>query len=247
MGSDHGVTGGPEGSAPGLDPYRQSCPREEGPEPDDGLGDGRCINPPPFAFLNLATGEVVPARCGRNRCNYCAQKNAWKRSLAIAWAQPRRALTITLAAPAGSLNPWQDARHAVNLTRRNLKRLGIDPGEWLYHVEPNPKRTGFHVHAWQHGPRLPKEALQEASHRAGAGWTRVEAIRQVQNVGAYGLKGLGYGLKGLTDGATGYLEVNGGRLTHQSRGYFRGLGVRDAEKAAMGESEGQWVITTLRA
>jgi hypothetical protein len=125
--------------------------------------------------------------------------------------------------------------------------MGCAPGEWLYHVEPNPKETGYHVHAWQHGSKIPKEALQEAAHRAGAGWTRIEAIRQAANVGAYGLKGLSYGLKGLTDGAARYLELNGGRLTHQSRGYFRGLPVRDAESAAMGSGEGQWVLTTLHA
>jgi hypothetical protein len=117
-----------------------------------------------------------------------------------------------------------------------LARMGVDPGEWVIHVEPNPKETGFHGHAWHRGDFIPKAALQAASHAAGAGWTRIEAIRTAKGASAYGLKGLGYGLKGTTDGsAAEYLRVNGGRLTHQSRGFFGGLPVREAERQAVSE------------
>jgi hypothetical protein len=193
--------------------------------------------------VNVVTGEVAWARCGRLACAPCSVLNARRRSAAIAWAEPRRAITVTLLADAGDEDPWQTARRRWNRTREYLKRLSIDPGETVLHLEPNPKGTGYHGHVWQHSDSpIPKVALQEAAHRAGAGWTRIEAIRSRRSAGAYGLKGMGYGLKGVTEESPReYLRVNGGRLTHQSRGFFRGLGVRDAEREASG-SGGQWAV-----
>ncbi len=224
----------------GLDQYRQLEP--ETPQPDFGSERPDC-NPKGLRFVNLATGQIVWARCGRLRCAHCVVRNGYRRAAAIAWANPERALTITLLARAGDPAPWQTCRVTWKTIKRNLKRLGVDPGQEVLHVEPNPKGTGYHGHLWQWGAFMPKEALQEASHRAGAGWTRVESIRSRQNAAAYGLKGLGYGLKGVQadDSAAEYLRCNGGRLTHQSRGFFRGLPVRKAEQEASGVSKGEWV------
>jgi hypothetical protein len=159
---------------------------------------------------------------------------------------PERALTLTLVAPQGDPNPWATAQRNIAVIRRNLGRLGVDPGEWVTHIEPNPKGTGFHAHIWQHGSRIPKQLLSEAADRAGTGWTRIERIRATASASRYGLKGLGYGLKGTTDSPAEYLRVNGGRLTHQSRGFFRGLPVREAERRAIEDRTGgdpqRWVI-----
>lgn len=207
-----------------------------------------------MVFMNLVTGETRPARCGRLSCGYCAARNAWRRSLAISAATPERAITITLVADAGEEDPWTVARRRINRTREYLTRAGVLPGEWVSHVEPNPQDTGYHAHVWQHGSYIPKGELQEAAHRAGAGWTRVEKVRSEVGAGGYGLKGMGYGLKGVAqeESAREYLRVNGGRLTHQSRGFFRADGatlpVRVAEavavRQALGESEGTWTLAT---
>ena len=234
--------GGPDGPLPGLDKYRQSSTADEGGlAPDFGAERPAC-NPDGLRFVNVRTGVMVWARCGRLRCAYCIPLNARRRSAAIAWANPQRAITITLLAPAGDSDPWQTARRRWNRTREYLKRAGVDPGESVLHVEPNPRGTGFHGHVWQRGARpIPKAALQEAAHRAGAGWSRIERCRSTAGASAYGLKGLGYGLKGTTDGPAEYLRVNGGRLTHQSRGFFRGESVRDAERLAVGSGD-EWAV-----
>lgn len=208
-------------------------------------------------FLNLDTGESRPARCGRLSCDYCAERNAWRRSAAILLSRPERSITLTLLADAGDQDPWQTARRRYRRTREWLKRAGVDPGEWVVHVEPNPKATGFHGHIWQHGRPIPKRALQEAAHHAGCGWSRIEKVRALEGAAAYGLKGMGYGLKGVDgSGTETYLRVNGDRLTHQSPGFFRTpeggrLPVRQAEtlgvRALLGESEaGRWTLATER-
>lgn len=243
--------------ATGLDPYHQSSTNPEtADEARSGLG---CPSRRGMVFLNLTTGQVVPARCGKLSCAYCAKRNAYRRSLAIALAKPERALTLTLVADADEQDPWTVARRRVNRTREWLKRMDVNPGEWVTHVEPNPQGTGFHAHIWQHGSYIAKDALQEAGHHAGTGWTRVDRVRQTASAASYGLKGMAYGLKGVTgqqDASTlEYLRVNGGRLTHQSRAFFRGpkgetLPVRQAEFAALRANgsitggEGTWTIMT---
>lgn len=223
-------------------------------EAPEGAG---CPHRKGMVFLNLVTAEVRPARCGRLGCDYCAQRNAWRRAAAIAHARPARAIRISLVADEGDSDPWPTARYRINKVREYLKRWGLDPGEWVSHVELNPALTGYHAHVWQHGPRkLDKDALDQAAMRAGAGWCKVERVRSVVGAAEYGLKGIGgmgYGLKGAETDAAEYLRLNGGRLTHQSRGFFRSktgttLGVRAAEadalRALYGQGEGRWTLAT---
>jgi hypothetical protein len=209
-------------------------------------------------LLNLTTGEVVSARCGRNGCAYCLPLNARRRAAAMQWVGVRRSITITEVASRDDEDPWQAARRRVNRVREYLQRESIDPGLWGYFIERGTQTGMVHAHVAQRGAqRLPKEALQEASHRAGAGWTRVEAIRQTGKFSAYVGKGFSaYVGKGFTQAdAVDNLTLNGGRLGHFSRGYFKSpegetLGVREAEKRAAEafrtEEAGRWVIITTR-
>lgn len=231
--SEQGTETTPQGGAPGLDLYRQSSTNfsEEYPAPQG------CVNPRRgVVMVNVETGEVRLVGCGSNTCPACCRINAWQRALAIAWAKPERAITLTLVARAEDEDPWQTSRRTVNRWREWIKRLGGDPGQTIVHVEPNPRETGYHAHLWQHGSRIDFALSDAAARRAGCGWVHVEAIRNGSGVGAYGLKGLAYGLKGVNAGQSEYLRVNGGRLTHQSRGFFRGLGVREAERQAGNDS-----------
>jgi len=212
-----------------------------------------------MVFLNLGTGETRPARCGRNLCSYCLARNARRRALAIALAQPDRELRLSLVADEGDPDPWQTARLRINRTREYLKRWGEPAGLWGFHVERNPGENGFHAHVVQHGShKVNKDALDQAAFRAGAGLTRVRKVQHVDGLAEYGLKGAAiaaYGLKGALEG-TEYLRLNGGRLGHYSRGFFRNsegatLAVRVAETQAMralyGEQEqGQWTLMTER-
>ena len=251
--------GGRVSGPPGLASYHQSSTAPEALEPDlRPVGKG-CPNRAGMVFLNLQTGETRPARCGRNGCGYCLGMNARRRALAIAYSRPAREIRLSLVAEEGDSNPWVTARHRVNRTREFLKRWGEDPGFWGWHVEPNPEGTGYHAHVVQHGPKkVNKDALDQASFRAGAGLTRVRKVQHADGLAEYGLKGAAlaaYGLKGAR-GGTDYLAHNGGRLGHYSRGFFRSvdgatLGVRTAERQAMvalyGEQEsGTWTLATER-
>jgi hypothetical protein len=239
----------------GLALYHQSLPEKE--EEKGPLS--RCPNKLGMAILDFASGEWKPARCHRLKCPYCVGVQAFVRSAAIALAAPKRALRFSLVADAGEADPWPVAHYRLNTMRRNYERLtGHGLGEMCSHIEMNPQRTGFHAHVWQHGSRrVDMAALDEASQRAGGGFAKVETVRSVTGAAQYGLKGVGgmsYGMKETEADPTEYLRLNGGRLTHQTRGFFRSvdgstLSVRAAERAAMaamfGKREaGAWGMVT---
>lgn len=176
--------------------------------------------------------------------------NGSRRALGIGWAQPQRALTITGLGQAHHDDPWPTIRRQVNRVAELAKRLGSPLGEVVWHVERNPNGTGFHAHLWQHGPKVDTDVFREACERAGAGrWNHVSVIRHTGSVGQYGLKGLGYGMKSLDGAAADYLNINGGRLTHQTRHFFRGLGVRQAEVQALKNHEwtSPWILSNRSA
>lgn len=237
---------GTDTAGTGLDYRSQSSTNSE----DEFPAPVECINPDPtYLLLNRDTGEIRPRGCRRLVCAACAGVLAWRRSLAIAIALPDKAITLTLVAASDDPDPWQTARKRVNRHAEWMRRLGADPGERVFHVEPNPKGTGYHAHVWGRGPDIPFGVSDEAARRAGLGWVHVERLRSTVGASAYGLKGLSYGLKG-TQGGSGsvdeYLRCNGSRLTHQSRGFFAG-GVRGCERAALAQyrataGESPWVL-----
>lgn len=209
-----------------------------------------------WVMFNTATALVVPARCARNRCHYCLPLNAMRRAQAMKWAGADRALLLTQVADTDDPNPWPTVRYRVNKTRELLRRDGIDPGMWGYFVERGGDTGMVHAHVAQHGKRkIPKEALQEAAHRVGAGWTSVNRIRQGAGFASYVGKGFAsYVGKGFhAQDAADNLRLNGGRLGHFSRGYFghvegQALPVREAERLAQqslnkeDQDPGQWVF-----
>lgn len=210
-------------------------------------------------MLDYATGQLRPARCQRLSCPFCVHLEALARSAAIWLAKPRRAVRVSLVADEGDPDPWPTVRYRMNKLREHYGRLVGPLGEWAYHVEHNPRLTGFHAHAWQHGPqKVNMAALDECSARAGAGFCEVETVRSIGGAATYGLKavlgGSGYGMKGTDEDPAEYLRINGGRLTHHSRGFFRSeagarLPVREAEDQALaklhGEREpGRWALVS---
>lgn len=209
-----------------------------------------------MVYLNLQTGETRPARCGRNGCSYCLQANARRRALAIAYSRPEREIRLSLLAEPDDEHPWHTARRRYRRQREYLRRWGQDPGHWFLTLEMNPEGTGYHAHVMQHGPKIDKDALDQAAFRAGAGLTRVRKIRDTKRLADYGLKGAAlaaYGLKGTAEGDETFLDLNGGRLGHFTPGFFRSpsgatMGVRPAERAALkavyGTSEGEWTLVT---
>lgn len=131
-------------------------------------------------------------------------------------------------------NTWPVVRNRMKLVRHRVAATGAR-WEWCWSVEPNPRGTGHHVHAWQRGDFLPQRELSNIARREGAG--HVVDIRRWDQGGreeaGYGLKGVTYGTKLASgeDSAEAFLAANGGRLTHQSRGWWT-LGTAKAEEAA---------------
>jgi hypothetical protein len=194
--------------------------------PDDGseVTYERCPRKVGWRMREVDTGEVFPARCGANSCVWCLPINARERGWAIAYAAPERAMLLTLVG-----DDWQTIRARMKRLRYDLvEELGRV--EWVWHVEPNPAGTGHHVHAWQHGDFLDQSKLSRMAARRGMGEVvRISRVRAAVGSGAsmaYGMKlaGLDYGMKeaiALGDQARRYLDANGQRLHHQSRGYWR--------------------------
>jgi hypothetical protein len=203
-----------------------------------------------WGFLNVDTGQIVPARCRRNACGFCVTRNAYTRAKAIAFVRPERAILLTQVG-----EDFQIVRGRLKRLKYVLQKEIGKEFEWLYHVEPNPAGTGHHGHLWQRGAYIAQRTLSAAAQTVGmGGFARINKIKSVSDASSYGLKGLGYGLKGVhaTESRSAYLVANGRRLTHQSRGFFvdsdgERIGVRDAERLATrgGEGAGQWQLIAL--
>lgn len=216
-------------------PQPERCPRKEG-----------------YVLVSESTGQIVAASCDANFCEVCAPRKAWKIGRAISLSTPERAVRLSaLPVEAG----WQGVRRSVSRLTEYVRKDGY---EWhiAYHVEWNPSGNGMaHAHGWQYGDYVPQARLQELCEKAGQGIPYIQRMRQRvgrgQNV-SYGLKGVTYGLKGAyeRESLDGFLEANGGRLVHSTRGFWRDgrggetLTLEEAKKRASPESEdpGPWSL-----
>jgi len=207
-----------------------------------------CPNGSGRVVIELYSGMVYPDRCRSSQCDYCLPLNARRRCLAITLAGPQRMIRLSLLAGELDESPCKTALTRVGLIRRNLKRIGREPGEWSFTIEKNPKGTGYHAHCLQRGPSIPQAELQESCVRAGAGFPHINSIKRAGMwTSRYGLKGFGadgYGLKTFRSNGDPReaLRINGGRLEHHSRKFFsldgEPLRVRDMERAAIAEMNG---------
>lgn len=198
--------------------------------------------------IELYSGTVIEDRCRASSCSFCLPLNARRRALAITYAGPQRMIRLSLLAHATDVNPCDTTLTRIGLIRRNIKRMGREPGQWCFTVEKNPKGTGFHAHCLQRGPSIPQAELQEACERAGAGIPYINAIKRDGIwTSRYGLKGFGadgYGLKTFRPNGDSReaLRINNGRLEHHSRRFYEIDGdvvrVRQMESNAIVEMNG---------
>ena len=222
-------------------------------EPSEALR--TCPNGSGRVVVELYSGMIYPDRCRASQCRFCLPLNARRRALAITYARPRRMIRLSGLAGESDESPCAMALKLVGLIRRNLKRIGLEPGEWSFTIEKNPNGTGYHAHCLQHGRSIPQEELQESCARAGAGFPHINSIkRDGPWTSRYGLKGFGadgYGLKTFRPNgdAREALRINNGRLEHHSRGFFaidgEVLRVRDMERAAIAELNGHKRVAYL--
>lgn len=218
-------------------------------EPDfDATDLDHCPNWDGKWLVSESSGEMFRSGCRRNKCGYCVQQNARRRSLAISLAEPQRAVLLTGLGP-----DWQTRRARIKRLKWEIEDATGKDLEWVYSVEPNPAGTGFHGHFWQRGDFIPQKILSAKAERVGmAPFARINKVRSQVGAGKYGLKGVGYGLKGVLrdEAAAEYLTANGARLTHQSRGFFldaegKPAPVRTAERDAgriNAKDSGPWLV-----
>ena len=201
-------------------------------------------------LLNLETGVLVPAACHRLSCPVCIVILALRLGAAIGMARPDQHVLLTQAG-----SDWPTTRRRVNLFRQNLRRLGVQ-SEDVFHVEPNPRATGTHVHMWRWGDPLDSQHAADAASRAGMGsFTSVTTRNQPPGESlAYGLKSVidqGPAVGSLPPESQRYLAANGNRLCHATRAFWRDergqrlAGVREATRVASRARSrgGTWVMT----
>ena len=145
--------------------------------------EGKCPRKLNYQWHNIVTGEIRPARCRANWCGFCGPVNARLIGGAIALARPERMVLLTQVG-----NDFQTVRARLKRLAYDLRQTGAEV-EWSWHVEPNPKGTGHHVHAWQRGDFIPQSHLSRLADKRGMG--PVVRIRKWETRGS----SVGYGVK----------------------------------------------------
>jgi hypothetical protein len=180
-----------------------------------------CPNNRGMVWFDGEARTITSARCRQLNCPVCLPAAAFKYARAIALAQPAQAIRLSLVG-----DDWDTIRKRVATWRKALRRMGLRI-EYAYHVEVNPRGTGYHIHMWVYGDRLTESVVSEAATRAGMGWSvRVEGVEQPRGTPLYyGLKAVLYvpeSAETFPPAAEVYRLINGGRsVVHTSRGFWR--------------------------
>lgn len=163
-------------------------------------------------IVSSVTGQMLPAGCGRVRCPECVALHTRRLRRAMERAQPEQLVTLTRVG-----DDWQGIRRRVARVRYRVVRATGESLDWAWTVEANPRGTGHHVHAAKRGRFLPHAVLAGACAREGAGFPWLSPARDVGAPERYLTK---YLAKGGLDWAA-FLALNGSRLVHVSRGFWR--------------------------
>lgn len=148
-------------------------------------------------------------------------------------------MTLTLVG-----DDWQTVRNRVKAFAYEVRQQ-VGALDMVWNVERNPRGTGHHVQAWQRGDFLDQRDLSRLAQGFGMG-KRVHITRWKGGGERYALKEA-YAVK-QTEQAETFLAMNGGRLTHQTRGYFGGpvrLAEKQAVRAELGEPTETWVVASV--
>lgn len=188
-------------------------------------------------WINRNTGEWFWDRCGRNSCVKCGPSKARSVAGAVGVCEPERFVRWSLVG-----DDWQVARARLKRVRYRCRQ---DVRNWqdCYFIERNPNGTGFHAHGYQWGGFLAQSRLQQHCLREGVGYPWI-AKWEPTSVRAYGYAmkhATGYGLKLAQRSETlrEYLDWNGGRLIHASRGFWRD-GARGGRLAGVDAARRVW-------
>ncbi|MDH2415815.1 hypothetical protein [Nocardioides sp. CER19] len=194
--------------------------------------------------LNLDTGELRPPRCKANLCPYCVRVNRWRTCRAVGASCPTAFLTFTLVG-----DEWPVIQRRMNKLIERLRNEGYNY-EWAWKVECfwiSVKRPWgmvtkhrHHVHAFLHGESVPDEAtLGAGAERVGFGSEfRFFLLTDKPEYAARYLWPWDKKIMEFHALNLGHnLHVNGGRLVHQSRNFWRYNGERMTSMDAVLKAE----------
>jgi hypothetical protein len=169
--------------------------------------------------VDLTTGELRPPMCKANLCPYCAKVKCWKIARAVGASDPKAFLTLTHAG-----DSWKLIQRRMNRLAEHLRERG-HVFQWAWRVEcywPGG-RHGHHVHAYTHGARIPDDVtFGVEARRLGFGPEFHFSFLTDQPS-----KGPRYvwGIKKVHEvhpmNIAHHLWINGGRLVHPSRNFWR--------------------------
>lgn len=192
---------------------------------------------------NLRTDRVMVHRskpemyfesCRRHLCIGCASWQAIQRGMAIRLAEPEWGIVITRVG-----NDFDSIRRAVADMLRQLRKMGCLI-EMAWAAEANPKGDGVHVHGWARAADDPSEFVDRiAPNRHGV--VLSQPIWQPEGPFTYPVKTVvqlnGTPLKTAQPIFDNFMALNGNRLTHHTRGFYRNehgkrVGAKEATRAA---------------
>lgn len=201
-----------------------------------------CPKRPLWVVCDQDPSLRYPGSCDAYRCGTCGPRKALQAAALAAWgvrhADRARFFTGTLAP-----EDWQARRQKMRDLRRYLAKRG-HKWECAWTTERGSRTGMVHVHGLQHGDYVPQRLLQEI-------WGARVDIRKIETGGVAryvtkdALKVAGYTVKGSAasmgvDRMNAFLDLNGGRPMHWSRGFLHGLTKRDALSALREDlSDGQ--------
>lgn len=117
---------------------------------------------------------------------------------------------------------WQQAREWMKDFSRRIRKSYRCEMAWA--IEENPKLTGWHIHAIQHGEYVPQRRLETLW-----GGRRVWLEELKRKPGDYFVKAdfvAGY----IAEGELTHLDMNGGRAIHMTRRFLHGWTSREVLK-----------------
>lgn len=191
-----------------------------------------CPRRPSIVIVNDADPtQFFFAGCDAYACPVCGPRKTNKLANAIAWQQDRvplaRLFTFTNAPVT-----WQQRRQKMRSVAHWARSKGYD---WnvAWTTEQGSKTGMIHIHAIHYGDFMPRQELMDRwgalidlrlikSSQGAASSYISKAARQSAN----------YISKGKGDQYAQWLDLNGGRPMHITRGYFGEYSTREAVKLA---------------
>lgn len=163
--------------------------------------------------------------CMKASCWVCVKQVALDAAAGIGLAQPEHAVRLSLVGE----DPTQISGR-VNKLREAL-RAGGQLWQDAYHVHRNPAGTGMHVHLWGWGRGLHGGEVCSIAQGLGMGLDvdLRPAFVPAPNPGqppriTYGMRACidrPVGVTAMWPEAAEYLAVNGGKVVHATRGFWR--------------------------